>query len=107
MKRNQPKRDWTAARLKCDSEGCRVCGLPAEAAHVIGRVHDKTPALYGSEPYEVVPTRIIPLCPGHHRAYDSHELDLSGYVRLPEALQAVADAGSIELARKRLIGGES
>lgn len=108
------RRDWSAARAKCDQQGCRICGLPAEAAHTIGRVHDKQHAVAVQNDGRrigvlwVHPDRIVPLCGptpgGHHGQYDRGELDLLPHLTLPEQLQAVADAGSIELARKRLVG---
>lgn len=119
MKRG-PKRDWFAARDKCDREGCRICNDPAEAAHVIARQRDRVQPLRADEafdlasgawvwvPYAVHPDRIVPLCPRHHRtgeqAYDAGTLDLSPHLTLPEQLQAVADAGSIHLALKRIQG---
>lgn len=43
MKRSQPKRNWSEAIAKRDSEGgCRVCGsrVRVEFAHLSGRVYD-------------------------------------------------------------------
>jgi len=108
LKRSQPTRDWTAAVLKVESEGkCRVCGSGSnvEAAHVMGRKHDE-PVHPGSSVLYVDPNRIVPLCgpfpDGHHGEYDHKRLDLLSYLTLEEQVQAVADAGGIELARKRL-----
>lgn len=99
------KRDWKDAIGKRNQEGCcRVCGTyPVEAAHVIGRRTDKR---YGGTAY-VNPDSIVPLCRPHHELYDQHAMDLLPYLSLAEQLQAVTDAGGIELARKRLIGRES
>lgn len=114
-RRSQPKRDWTAAREKVEAEGqCRVwshnidatgCEGALEAAHVIGREHD----LKGYEGdygrvfgYTVEPVRIIPLCTKHHRLYDAHQIDVLPVLTLDEQIQAVRDAGGLELARKRL-----
>lgn len=113
MKRSQPRRDWSLTHGKA-SAGCRVCGLPAERAHVVGREHDRHEPINpppGWRPYVVVPDRIVPLCGptpgGHHGQYDRGELDVLPYLTLPEQIQAVADAGSIELARKHLIGRDA
>lgn len=112
MKRTQPRRDWSLTHEKVEG-GCRICGLPAERAHVIGREHDKHPPLdleegFAWPAYLVAPDRIVPLCGptpgGHHGQYDRGELDLLPHLTLPEQLQAVADAGSIDLARKRICG---
>lgn len=107
MKRSQPKRDWSDARLKVEREGrCRICGdlggawSVIEAAHILGREHDK------KDGYYVKPERIVPLCRasigGCHPSYDDHELDLLGYLTPEEEAQAVLDAGSLESARRRL-----
>lgn len=104
MKRGGPKRDWQLARAKCE-EGCRVCGDAAEAAHVIGRIHDRKPGVGMTTPSTFVhPDRIVPLCREHHQMYDAHQLDLLSYLALDEQIQAVADAGGIENARIRICG---
>lgn len=109
MNRSQPKRQWRRARMKCEQQGCRLCGEPAQAAHIIGREHDKNapivwPAMQTWVPYEVVPERICPLCPSHHAEYDAHKLDLLPYLTVLEQAQAVHDAKGIELARNRICG---
>lgn len=123
MKRSQPLRDWSAAREKVEREGhCRVmndpvtcvprsgedkCGWPLEAAHIVGREHDKKQfgmdwdLVTGQTIWHVDPDRIVPLCLKHHRMYDRHELDLLPYLTVEEQAQAVLDAGGIELARRR------
>lgn len=101
---SEPKRDWSLAIAKKEEEGdrCRVCGAPGtECAHILGRRHDQ-PISPGSRTLLVLPDRIVPLCPVHHREYDSHSLDLLGFLRAPEQAQAVLDAGGIESARRRL-----
>jgi hypothetical protein len=95
---SQPHRDWTDARAKVEEEGrCRRChgGRDLEAAHIIGRQHDKDAG------YIVVPIRVAPLCRSCHRKYDDHELDLMPHLTLEEQARAVLDAGGIELARQR------
>jgi hypothetical protein len=109
-------RDWRLAREKVALEGnrCRVCPCRwrVEAAHVIGREHDKSPPLRGFEVWrvgEVVPDRIVPLCgPATdsatcHGKHHAHRLELLPHLTLPEQLQAVADAGGIHAALGRLI----
>lgn len=117
------KRDWSAAREKVEREGTcrwairqlqgfdpiRPCDGPLEAAHILGREHDKkTPIKWYLEwePYKVMPDRVVPLCRRHHRLFDSHDLDLLGYLTPEEEAQAVLDAGSLESARRRLAPSE-
>lgn len=106
------KRDWTEAREKVDTEGCcRVCGprvvmskdaTRVEAAHVIGRARDT-----GGK---VDAMSVVPLCgPATssstcHGRYDAHRLDLLPYLTPAEQARAVADAGGIESARRRISG---
>ncbi len=98
---SQPKRDWTDANEKREY-GCRVCGrYDVELAHTIGRKHDQ-PKAPGSKTLYVNPDSVVPLCPSIHRAYDAHQFDLLSYLTLAEQLDAVAKAGSIESARRRL-----
>lgn len=108
---SQLRRDWSRARQKVELEGrCRNCGSGAnlEAAHVIGRVHDKKPplryadSLGRSSTLLVEYDRVIPLCRDCHVAEHRGELDTLPLLRLDEQLQAVADAGGIEQARVRL-----
>ncbi len=105
------KRDWTDARLKVEAAGgvCRVCGKPhAEAAHTIGRKHDRqvAPNLWWVDPDD-----IVPLCgPATssdtcHGKYDAHQLDLLPYLSLGEQVAAVRAAGSITAAFRRVTGG--
>jgi hypothetical protein len=107
VRRSQPQRDWTRARLKADA-GCRLCGEPAEAAHIVARDRDMLPPLDPDvgwapfSPWLVAPDRIVGLCPQHHRLYDAHRLDLLEHLTTSEQAQAVADTGSIETARRRL-----
>lgn len=112
------RRDWQAARTKVDAERCcRCCGsvMRVEAAHTLGREHDEAPPLRGGDdwryrrPTIVHPDRIIPLCgPATdtttcHGKQHAGRLDVLRLLTLDEQLQAVADAGSIEAARVRLI----
>lgn len=114
--RRQPDRDWSAARAKVEAEGCcRVCGVDVlsllVAAHTIGRECDRL--TLDGEPvstkrWPVEPDRIVTLCrsrgevKGCHEQYDDHELSILSVLHLHEQVQAVEDAGGIELARKRL-----
>lgn len=112
MKSGGPKRDWTQARAKVEREGrCRYCksreGTNGElqAAHVIGREHDRPPKhVLGDRPavWLVFEQRTVPLCPFCHDAYDAHEIDLLPVLTLEEQVQAVRDAGGLELARRRV-----
>lgn len=106
---SKPKRDWSAAIAKVESEVCcRVCGSTShvEAAHIMGRKHDE-PVHPGSRVRYVDPNRIVPLCgpfpDGCHGDFDHKRLDLLKHLRPEEQTQAVADAGSIESARRRLL----
>ena len=109
------RRDWSDARQKVDDEGrCRRCLHPPgydrklEAAHIIGRKHDK-PRVEGSTTsvLYVHPDSVVPLCAtpqgdGCHQLYDAHRLTLLPFLTKEEQLRAVEDAGSIESARRRL-----
>lgn len=109
-----PRRDWTIARLKVDEqEGgrCRVCRTNhrVEAAHIIGREADRyVDGEPQSQPWVVLPTRIVPLCgPATdpttcHGKYDLHRLNLIGYLAPEEEARAVLDAGGLEQARVRI-----
>jgi len=113
----QPKRDWTDARAKVEHEHCcRICkkeaasGRPLEAAHVLGREHDE-PKVSGvtGEPLKelyVHPDRIFPACGpfpgGCHGDAEYRRINVLPFLTLEEQLQAVRDAGGIELARIRL-----
>jgi hypothetical protein len=115
MKRLQP-RAWHQAIEKRLNEGdrCRVCRSPrnVQLAHITGRTHDSTRPLRDEgdwRPMIVHPDRVVPLCESHHRAYDSHQLDLLPWLTLHEVLQAVADSASgrsngLESARIRITG---
>lgn len=110
------KRDWSSARQKVVDEGtrCRVCKrtLRVEAAHIIGREHDRDSRnglVWGhdADACFVRPDRIVPLCgPATdlntcHGKYDAHRLDLLPHLTREEEAQAVADVG-LEAARMRL-----
>lgn len=109
------RRDWSEAEVKRTSE-CRVCGrsdLPIELAHIIGRAMDKKePARLLGRTWQtrstlwVHPDRVVGLCgfgfDSCHQLYDRHELSLAGHLTPEEEAQAVLDAGSLELARKRI-----
>lgn len=94
------RRDWTAARDKCESEGerCRVCKkLGVDAAHVVPRSLNPTDENMSAD-------AIVPLCRFHHSEYDFHRLDLEPYLRTEEAAHAVLMAGTLEAAR-RIVSG--
>lgn len=96
------QRVWTDEANDKRLEGCRVCGSwEVELAHVTGRVYDR-PRTPGAKTVYVEPESVVPLCPGHHLAYDAHSLDLIAFLHLPEEIRAVEDLGSIESARRRL-----
>ena len=110
---SQPRRDWSDARAKVESEEiCRVCGrsICLEAAHIMGRVHD--PQKGQSKTRYVRPESIVPLCGSLapefscHVLYDAHQIDLLPYLTKEEQAQAVLDAGSIDSARRRLCPSE-
>lgn len=115
----RPKRDWTAARQKVDTEGhCRVCRRPRglEAAHIVGRESDYDPPLRGLQKWQggvVAPDRVVPLCgPATdvttcHGKQHAKRLDLLAYLNLLEQLQAVADAGGIAQAYTALVPSEN
>ena len=110
---------------------CRGCGASPgelavidrrlELAHLWGRVADRRPPIGWTagvpweEPYLVVPWRVVLLCGPStstetcHGRYDSRRraggLDLLGKLTLIEELQAVADAGRLHEAYRRLTGG--
>lgn len=94
------RRDWTAARAKVETEGvCRVCGIGGrlEAAHVIPRSINPTEA-------NMDPAGIVPLCPNHHRLYDSHDLSLLEHMTVEEQARAVIMASGLESARHIITG---
>lgn len=108
--KGQPRRDWTFARAKVEREGrCRWhrekgCDGPLQAVHIIKRDRDRFQL--NGEPWwvstwEVVPVRIIPGCRRHHEMYDAHNLDALPVLEIEEQLQAVRDAGGVELMRRR------
>ena len=95
------RRDWTAARLKVESENhgrCRVCRTAGvDAAHVISRSINPTEANMG-------PDAVVGLCRRCHTSYDSHQLDLLPYLTIEEQVHATRMAGSLERARQLITG---
>ena len=80
------KRDWTAARQKCDAEQeCRWCGYRGglDAAHIVPR------SLGGGQSAD----SIVPLCRDCHRAYDAGRLDLLPALTFAEQAEAVRVLG--------------
>jgi hypothetical protein len=106
------RRDWRAAREKITEEGCcRVnddaCDGPVEAAHVLGRKHDReTVGTRGGVLIIVEAADTIPLCTHHHRRYDARDLDLLPYLTLGEQARAVELAG-LAAAMRRVTGSRT
>ncbi len=92
------ERDWDEAHLKA-LEGCRHCGAPAEAAHILGRKYDK-PRRPGLKGLWVNPLHIVPLCPGLHRRYDDHEYDILPLLTFEEQAEAVRLVGIVAAYRR-------
>jgi hypothetical protein len=92
------RRDWTAAREKCDRESsCRACGMAyPEAAHIWPR------SLGGTQD----PDLILPLCRSCHTAFDHHRLDVLSLLTTDEQVALVRAAGSLERARMRVLPSE-
>jgi hypothetical protein len=110
-----PARNWNDARRKVEQEGrCRVCGAGhrrLEAAHVLGREHDKphplpSPRELANGELSVRADEIVPLCQTCHRAYDAHALDLLPYLSLDEQARAVGHVG-IARAYQRTTGSRT
>jgi len=82
-----PRRDWRAAQLKKEREGCcRYCGAHDEkldAAHII-------PRSLGGDQHELA---TVPLCRNHHQQFDAHELDLMPVLTHAEMAHAVELVG--------------
>ncbi|MGE4178096.1 MAG: HNH endonuclease signature motif containing protein [Thermoleophilia bacterium] len=110
-----PERIWTEARAKCDREGCcRVCGrtpgeLPPghrlEAAHLIGREHDRPrphPDVLGPPvgPLWVNPLAVVPLCTEHHTEFDGRRLDVLPFINFDEQAHAVSLVGIVAALRR-------
>jgi len=101
MKQRPVERDWADARKKVDGEGkCRACKRKGrvEAAHVIGRTHDKPREPGG--PRWVDPLDVVALCKACHGAYDRRELDLAGVLTREEWKRAVALVGEGSALRR-------
>ena len=94
------KRDWTAARAKCDASVCRSCGTTGrlDAAHIISR-SIKGHSNNGAD-------NILPLCRSCHEAQHRGELKLiaSGLLTTEEQAAAVLSAGSIHQAVELIDG---
>ena len=111
------ERDDREARAKIREEGrCRVCKRDAhhpevlrlDAAHTIGRGHDRPHPDRPGGPRWVNPDDVVPLCVardgGCHGRYDARSLDLTPYLGLHEQVAAVRAAGGIASALRRLTG---
>lgn len=101
------RRDWSDARQKIEAEGrCRVClrgDKKLDAAHIIGRRYDR-PRVEGSTTkiLWVNPLSVFAACRDCHFEYDAHRLSILKHLTVEEQIQAVKDAGGIELARRRI-----
>lgn len=107
MKRTQKKREWSAAILKVERESaCRVCAShdvvtdgPLEAAHIIGREHDRWDE--EMQAFWVDPDSVLPLCRAHHESYHRRELDVLPYLTIEEQHVAVDQANGIYSAYRK------
>jgi hypothetical protein len=101
------ERYWQGALDKVRREGrCRVCGSTGsvQAAHTVGRVHDRKVELEdGSTAIYVDPNDIVPLCVDHHADYDQNRLSLIEHLTRAEQASAVRHLG-IARALDRLSG---
>ena len=78
-----------------------MCGHHnVQMAHLVPRASDKRKSK--SLAY-VNPSNIVPLCQGHHMAFDAHRLNLLPYLNLDEQAYVVGEVG-IMRALKRLEG---
>jgi hypothetical protein len=95
------KRDWAGPHAKLVQEGvCRVCNTREglQTAHTIGRQYDPKDG-------RVRAVDTIPLCIGHHQAYDARELNLLPYLTNLEQAAAVGHVG-LDRALRRLTSGQ-
>lgn len=70
------RRDWADAVNHWAGMPCLICARwPRELAHTVGREYDERRGLKRKVAY-VHPLSVVPLCQKHHRAYDTHQLDL-------------------------------
>lgn len=89
------KRDWSAARAKCDEEGrCRACGdtRGLQAAHVVPRSR----VTIGGEDAR----NIVPLCVVCHSAQHSGRLELLPLLHRDEEAYIVELVGLGEAFRR-------
>ena len=94
------RRDWTAARDKCEAENnrCRVCKkVGVDAAHVIPRSRNGTEANMSAD-------AIIPLCRFCHNKQHLEKLDILPYLTLDEQVMAVRNAGGLVTAYRYTTG---
>ena len=90
------RRDWSAARAKCEREGrCRLCRRPGavEAAHTIGRKNDDKSGV-------VRPVDIIPLCRSCHQGFDARKLSVLAVMDYEEQAAAVGHVGILRALRR-------
>lgn len=89
------RRDYTAARAKCDTEGaCRICGgSDPEAAHIIPRSQVRPPAGEHED-------NIVPLCRECHQSYDTGRLDILPVLTRAEQAKAVELHGLVGAYRR-------
>lgn len=106
------RRDWTKSVEKIDDEGaCRVndsdCSGRVEAAHVLGRKHDREQVgTRGGVLIIVEAIDTVPLCTHHHRLYDARSFDLLPYLTKAEQARAVELVG-LTAALRRLTGNRA
>lgn len=94
------RRDWRDALAHHEGKPCRVCvRWPRELAHVIPRESDWR-GRRGRGVVRVHPLAVVPLCVTHHRAYDSHQLDLLPHLKQEELQHAFALVGEGEALRR-------
>lgn len=75
------RREWGDALDHWAGVPCLVCcRWPRELAHTVGREYDERKGLKRDRAY-VHPLSVVPLCPFHHRLYDTHRLDLLPYLK--------------------------
>lgn len=94
------KRDWTAAREKCEAEDnrCRVCRkVGVDAAHVIPRSRNGSEANMSAD-------AIIPLCRICHQRQHLEKLSILEVLTLDEQVAAVRNAGGIVTAYRYTTG---
>ena len=95
------RRDWSAAREKCEAEDnrCRVCRKAGvDAAHIIPRSRNGTES-------NMTADAILPLCRWcHQRQHSAEGLDILSVLTLDEQIEAVKNANGIATAYRYATG---